>query len=219
MFIGHFAVAFAAKRVAPRASLGALVAAAQLLDLIWPPLVLAGVEQVRIEPGNTAFTPLNFVSYPYSHSFAMAALWSAVAAAVYWTAARYRRGALAVGVAVLSHEILDLITHRPDLPLYPGATVYAGLGLWNSVTATVIVEGLMFAGGVALYATGTRSKDRIGTFGFWTYVAFLAVIYVANVAGPPPADARAVAGAALAVTLLVLWAWWFDRRREAARQQ
>jgi membrane-bound metal-dependent hydrolase YbcI (DUF457 family) len=212
MFIGHFAVALAAKRVAPRTSLGVLVAAAQLLDMVWPPLVLAGVEEVKIEPGNTAFTPLNFVSYPYSHSLAMAAVWATVAAGIYWMMARYRRGAVVVGFAVLSHWVLDFITHRPDLPLCPGSATYVGLGLWNSIPATVIVEGLMFVGGVWLYAAGTRAKDKYGSGGLWAYVAFLAVMYLANMAGPPP-NARAVAWAGLSMVVLALWAWRIDRHR------
>jgi membrane-bound metal-dependent hydrolase YbcI (DUF457 family) len=216
MFIGHFAVALAAKRTAPRTSLGVLVAGAQLLDLIWPPLVLAGIEEVTIEPGNTAFTPLNFVKYPYSHSLVMAAIWAMLAATVYWMAARYGRGALVVGIAVLSHWFLDFATHRPDLPLYPGSGRYAGLGLWNCVPATIIVEGLMFAVAVWLYTAGTRSRDRIGTTGFWSFVAFLVVAYAMNIIGGPPPSVRAVAGAGLAMVLLALWAWWVDRHRRTA---
>ncbi len=214
MFLGHFAVALAAKRAAPRASLGVLVGAAQLLDLIWPPLVLAGVEQVRIEPGNTAFTPLNFVSYPYSHSLLTSAVWAAIAAGAYWVASRYLRGAVVVALAVVSHWLLDFLTHRPDLPLYPGSGGCAGLGLWNSVPATVIVEGLMFAAGVWLYAAGTVARRRAGAIGLWSLVAFLAVIYVMNIAGGAPPSAQAVAGAGMAIYLLVAWAWWFDGRRE-----
>ncbi len=213
MFIGHFGVALAAKRAAPQASLGVLVAAAQLLDLIWPPLVLTGIEQVSIEPGNTRFTPLNFESYPWSHSLLTAAVWSLVAAAVYWLAKRYRRGAIVVGFAVFSHWVLDFITHRPDLPLYPGSSVYAGLGLWNSVPATMIVEGAIFALGVWLYAGATRAKNKYGSAGFISFVAFLAIIYVVNAVSPPPPSARAVAWSAMAVFILVFWAWLFDRHR------
>ncbi len=213
MFIGHFGIALAAKRAAPGTSLGLLVAAAQLLDLIWPPLVLTGIEQVSIEPGNTRFTPLNFESYPWSHSLLTAAVWSLVAAAVYWLAKRYRRGAIVVGFAVLSHWVLDFTTHRPDLPLYPGSSAYAGLGLWNSVPATMIVEGAIFALGVWLYAGATRAKDKYGSGGFISFVAFLAIIYVVNAIAPPPPSARAVAWSAMAVFILVFWAWLFDRHR------
>jgi hypothetical protein len=214
MFVGHFAVAFAAKRAAPRASLGTLTAVAQLLDLIWPFLVLAGVEQVRIQPGITAASPLDFVSYPWSHSLVMAILWGGIMAAIYWSIARYRRGAVVVGLAVVSHWVLDAISHRPDLPLVPGVGRYVGFGLWNSIPATLIVEGMMFTAGVLLYARGTRSRDRIGTVGLWSYIAVLGILYIANAFGPPPPNAPAVAISALGMFLLVLWAWWVDRHRE-----
>src|SRR5512146_2731302 len=156
MFIGHSAVAFAAKRAAPRVSLGVLVGAASLLDLLWPVFLLLGWETVRIEPGNTAVAPLAFVRYPFSHSLVAAAGWSALVGLAYWGATRYRSGAVVVGLVALSHWYLDAIVHRPDLPLYPGSTLEVGLGLWNSVPATLLLEGLMFAGGVWLYARGAR---------------------------------------------------------------
>src|SRR5262245_25636207 len=78
MFIGHYAVAFGAKRVVPRVSLGTLFLCAQLADLIWPTLVLLGVERVEVRPGATAMTPLDFVSYPYSHSLLALAAWGAL---------------------------------------------------------------------------------------------------------------------------------------------
>src|SRR4029077_9784008 len=89
MVIGHYAVAMAAKRVAPRTSLGTLVAAAILLDLIWPLLVLLGIEIVTITPGVTAVTPLTFVSYPYSHSLLMSIVWGLLFAGGYFVARRY----------------------------------------------------------------------------------------------------------------------------------
>src|SRR5580704_6715491 len=100
------------------------------LDLLWPLFLLAGWEQVRIDPGNTAFTPLDFVSYPYSHSLAMSVVWGILFALLYWGATRYVAGAVVIGFGVVSHWILDFVTHRPDLPLYPGGTARVGLGLW-----------------------------------------------------------------------------------------
>jgi membrane-bound metal-dependent hydrolase YbcI (DUF457 family) len=213
MFVGHFAVAFAAKCAAPRTSLGTLTAAAQLLDLIWPFLVIAGVERVRIQPGITAASPLDFISYPWSHSLVMASVWGGIMAAIYWTITRYKRGAVVIGLAVVSHWVLDAISHRPDLPLVPGVGTYVGLGLWKSIPATLIVEAIMFIAGVLLYATGTRSRDRIGTVGLWGYVAVLGVLYTANAFGPAPPNAQAVAISALGMFLLVLWASWVDRHR------
>jgi len=212
MFLGHFAVGLAAKRVAPHTSLGTLFAAAQLLDLVWPVLVLAGLETVRVDPGNTAFTPLDFVSYPWTHSLLLVAVWAAAFALAYRARRSYAGGAWVVGALVLSHWLLDLVTHRPDLPLAPGA-VKVGLGLWNSVAATVVVEGALFAAGVYLYATGTRARTRTGRVGFWALVLLLVGIYAANM-GPPPPSARAIGAAGLLMWLFIPWAVWIDRNRE-----
>lgn len=213
MFIGHIGVGFAAKRAAPRSSLGILMAAALLLDFLWPVFVLSGVEHVRIEPGNTAVTPLAFVHYPISHSLLTAAVWGLAAAAGVWLVTRYRAGAVVVGLAVLSHWMLDALVHRPDLPIYPGSDTFAGLGLWRSVAGTVLVEGALFVAGILLYVKGTRSRDRTGAAGLWAFIAFVTLLYAGNLAGPPPPSARAVAVVGLASLAFPLWAAWFDRRR------
>ena len=213
MFIGHYAVAFAAKRATPRVSLGVLVGAASLLDLLWPAFLLLGWETVRIEPGNTAVAPLAFVRYPISHSLVAAAGWSALFGLLYWGATRYRSGAVVVGLVALSHWYLDALVHRPDLPLYPGSPLKVGLGLWNSFPATLLLEGLMFAGGVWLYAAGTRAKDAVGRYAFLVFVGFMTLAYAANLLGPPPPNWQAVAWAGLAAWIFPFWAEWFDRRR------
>lgn len=215
MFIGHFAVGFALKRAAPRADLGWLLAASEFLDLIWPIFLLAGWEWFRIEPGITKFTPLDFVHYPISHSMVTAIGWSIAFAAVYFALRRYAAGAIAAGVGVFSHWVLDAVVHRPDLPLYPGGPV-AGLGLWNSIPETLIVEGAMFAVGVWIYARSTRPVDRAGTYAFWSLVAFLVVVYLVNSFGPPPPSENAVAWSALLLWLVPLWGWWIDRHRETS---
>jgi membrane-bound metal-dependent hydrolase YbcI (DUF457 family) len=138
MFLGHFAVAFAAKREAPETSLGMLFVAAQLPDVLWPMLVLAGVEKVRIDPGNTAVTPLDFVSYPYSHSLLFDLLWAALFALGYLAVARGRRAAVVIALAVISHWVLDAASHRPDVPVLPHGP-YVGLGLWNSRPASLFI--------------------------------------------------------------------------------
>jgi hypothetical protein len=135
-------------------------------------------------------------------------MWAALLASIYYAVSRYRRGALIAGVAVLSHWFLDALAHRPDLPLYPGATAYAGLGLWNSVPGTIVVEVGMFIAGVWLYARRCHAGIRL-----WVFVAFLLAVYAANVTGPPPPNARAVAVVGLASWLLPVWAEWVDRGR------
>ena len=213
MFIGHFALGFALKRVAPKTNLGWLIASVTFLDLVWPILVLSGIERVEIDPGNTVFTPLNFVSYPYSHSLAAAVVWSVLFGGVYYAISKYRTGAIVVAGGVLSHWFLDLIVHRPDLQLYPGSAEKFGLGMWNSFAATMIVEAGMFVVGVSLYASVTRAKNTIGRYALWTFVAFLAVVYIANAFTTPPPSSTAVASVTLFVWLFPLWAGWGDSHR------
>jgi len=148
MFIGHFALGLAAKRVTPQVSLAVLFAAAQLADVLWPILVAIGIEQVRIDPGNTAVTPLDFVSYPYSHSLALLIVWGIVFGWI--VAVRSRREVFAVIAGlVVSHWVLDYVTHRPDMPLYPDGPKL-GLGLWNSRLGTMAVEVPMYLAGLSI---------------------------------------------------------------------
>ena len=214
MFIGHFGVALGAKRAAPSVSLGVLFAASELADLIWPTLVLLGIERVDVRPGITVVTPLDFVSYPYSHSLAALCAWAIAAAAAYMVVRRSRPAAAAViALLVVSHWVLDVATHRPDMPLIPGGTTRLGVGLWNSLWGTLVVEAAMFAGGLAIYLRSTTARSRAGTIGLWSLVAFLLITYLGALFGPPPPSAAAVAWSAEAVWLLVAWAAWSDGAR------
>ena len=218
MFIGHFAVAFAAKPAAPAASLGTLFLAAQFLDVLWPVFLLLGIERVEIHPGDTAFTPLNFVHYPISHSLAMTLVWAALFALGYAWFTKDRRAALVAAVLVASHWLLDWLTHRPDLPLYPGGSERLGLGLWNSVAATLVLESLMFVAGIVVYLRATRARDRTGTISFWALIAFLIAAYLGAAFGPPPPGLRALEWTALSGWLLVAWGYWIDRHRQLRSQ-
>jgi hypothetical protein len=215
MFIGHFGVGLGAKALAPRASLGTLFLAAQFLDLLWPTLLLLGAERVEIRPGITQVTPLDFASYPISHSLALVLCWGLLFGAVYWLLRRYPAGAVVAGVAVVSHWVLDVLVHRPDLPLAPGAGVRVGLGLWSSLPATVAVEGAIFGAGLALYARATRPHDRAGRYGLWGLAASLVAIYAVNLGGPPPPSTTAIAWMGQAQWLLVALAYWIDRHRRS----
>lgn len=213
MFIGHHAAAFAAKPLAPRVSLGTLFAATMALDLIWPLFILLGIEHVRIAPGITAFTPLDFYDYPYTHSLLCVLGWSLLAGVAYWLVRRSAKNALLVGIAVLSHWVLDFIAHRPDLPLWPGGPK-VGLGLWNSIIGTIVVEVALFVLGLALYLRVTRARDRIGSIALWALVVFLGILYIMNITSPPPPSAKAIGYAGLAQWLFVPWAVWIDKHRE-----
>jgi len=192
MFLGHFGAGFAAKAIAPRVSLGWLFAAAQFIDLLWPTLLLAGVERVRIAPGATAVTPLVFEHYPVSHSLAAVLAWAALVGALYFAVKRDRRGATVLAALVASHWFLDAIVHAPDLPLY---------------------ELAVFGGGAWLYAARTRAADATGRWAFAGLVLFLLAIHAGNLLGPPPPSATAIAWVGQAQWLLVLWAFWADNHR------
>jgi len=217
MFLGHFALAYASKKAAPGVSLGTLFVAVQLADLLWPVLVLAGVERFAIQPGITAMTPLDFQHYPYSHSLVALLVWGVVLGGGHvLVKGGGARVAALLAALVLSHWVLDFISHRPDMPLGLGGSEKVGLGLWQSVPATVAVELAMFFAGIAWYASTTRPVDRIGRWGFHSLTAFFLIIYAANAMAPPPPSVEAVAWSAMAMWLFVAWAWWVDRHRVPA---
>ena len=211
MFIGHFALGLAAKRATPRVSLAVLFGAAQLADILWPILVAMGIEQVRIAPGNTAVTPLDFVSYPYSHSLLLLVVWGLVFGFLFSGGDRRAFGVL--GLLVVSHWVLDVVSHRPDMPLYPGGP-RAGLGLWYSVAATVLVEVPLYLAGLWMYYGTTRPRDRAGRYGFAFLAAALLVLYIGNLIGPPPPSVTAVWVAGIAGSVIILaTGLWADRHR------
>lgn len=213
MVVGHIAVALAAKRVEPRLPLAALIAAACGLDVLWPVFVLAGIETVRIDPGNTAFTPLDFVSYPWSHSLLMAIVWGAIAGHVARLRLKSFVAGFVIAIAVVSHWVLDYVTHRPDLPLWPGGPK-VGLDLWNSISGTIEIEGLIFAGGIAIYHHATKAIDAQGKWAFVALIVVMTALWVSGPFAPPPPNPTAVAIAAVVlVILLPLWANWIERHR------
>ena len=218
MFIGHYAVALAAKKAAPKTSLGTLFLSAQFLDLLWPIFLLSGWEHVRIDPGNTAFTPLDFYDYPITHSLIMAIVWSLAFGLIYFFRRHYMRGAWILGFGVFSHWLLDFIAHRPDLPIFPGSGTNAGLGLWNSVPATILVESTLFIVGLILYLRATTARDHIGRNAFWAFIAFTALFYVGNVFSrqQPPSNVTVLAVGGLSQWLIVPWTYWIDRHRQYA---
>lgn len=214
MFVGHFAVGFAAKRVAPQAPLGWLVLAPIFLDVLWPVFVLGGIEHARIVPGITELVPIDLYDMPWSHSLAMAIVWSVVLAIAYRVRHTDRRGALVIAIGVFSHWVLDWITHRPDMGIAPGVETRLGLGLWDSIPGTLIVELSIVAIAIALYVQTTQPKDGAGRWGLVAIVAFLLVAYFATAFGPLPPSMRAVTiGSLVATALVVGSSAWLDRHR------
>jgi len=218
MFAGHLAVALASKKVDPDVPVAAAVAATFWLDLLWPILLLAGVESVRVSPGDTAFTSLAFESYPWSHSLAAALVWSALGVGLARVGRLSLRTSLLLGALVLSHWILDFVTHRPDLPLWPGGPVY-GLSLWSSVVGTVVVEGSMFAVGIRLYVTSTTARDGVGRWALVGLVGLIGAIWITQPWAPPPPSASAVAVVGLLMWAFIPWAGWIERHRPIATHE
>jgi hypothetical protein len=187
--------------------------AGQFLDALWPVFLATGWERVAVDPGNTVVTPLGFLHYPWSHSLAMAVLWAVLFGGGHFAFRRNPKAAGILAALVLSHWLLDFITHRPDLPLYPGGAK-VGLGLWNNLHASLAVELALFAGGIFLYESATVAKDKAGSRSLMLFAVALLVTYVGNVFGPPPpAEPGVIASAGFAMWLLFAWAYWFDRHR------
>jgi hypothetical protein len=214
MFIGHFGAGFAGKKFEKSVSLGTYFMAAQWIDLIWPILVLIGIEKVEIKPGISAVTPLDFSYYPFTHSLFGVLIWAILFGTIYYYIKKKFKSAIILGLLVLSHWFLDLLVHIPDLPIFPGAGIKVGFGLWNSFAATVVVEGLIFIGGLYLYLKSTKTKNKIGTFTLWGLVIFLVAIYISNLFGPPPQSAEAIGIVGNAQWLIILWGYWIDKNRE-----
>ena len=205
MFVGHYGVSFAAKKPAPRLSLGALFLAVQLLDILFAIFVLLGVEKLRIVPGFTAFNPYDLYWMPYSHSLLAALIWSALTTLVALAALRHLRSrdkriaAGLLGAAVFSHFLLDLPMHTPDLPLgLDAASPKIGLGLWNHPVLSLAAELLVLGVGVAIYLRATRARSRAAAIRTWVFAGVLVALTLATPFFPVPPSDRAFALQALA---------------------
>jgi membrane-bound metal-dependent hydrolase YbcI (DUF457 family) len=217
MFVGHFAVAFAAKPVARRVSLATLIVAAGLADILWIAFFVAGVERVEIVPGLMRANSLDLVSVPFSHSLLMDAVWALLFGALYWLVRHDGRGAWVIAAAVLSHWVLDVVTHRPDMQLVPWMETRLGLGLWNSPIATLVVEGALWLAAIVLYVRATRPIGRAGRYGFWPMIVILTFLWLTSLRGDPPPSLSALAVINTVFFVVVLtWAAWMNRARTLA---
>jgi hypothetical protein len=215
MFIGHFALSFAAKKAAPKVSLGTLFVATQFVDILWPFLLLLNVEKVAIVQGYTKSNALEFLYFPYTHSLLAGLIWGGGVGLVYWFFKKDRRGAIVIGLCILSHWFLDLLVHTADLPLSPFGNSKFGFGLWNHVAISLTIETILFLAGVYIYAGFTKAKTSAGKWGLWSFVVFLIVFNFSNTFGPPPPAVIT----ALSLTLIILiavivsLAYWVDKKR------
>lgn len=220
MFIGHYGVALAAKRVDKNIPLGLLFFATQFVDILFFALVLVGVERVSIVPGITAVSPFDFTYYPYSHSFTASLLWAGLFFVVFKiipskSGSRNNRSTLVVAAIVLSHFFLDLIVHRPDLPLFGDNSYKFGLGLWNYVITSSLIEILILVIGLWLYLKSTKGISFGGKYGMIIFSAFLIIMLMASLFMPPPPDIRGFAIFGLVYQLSMVGVTsWLDRKRK-----
>jgi hypothetical protein len=214
MFVGHLAVGLTGKRIEPKISLGTWILAAMLADLIVFPLLIAGVERFRAWPRVMANRMVGDI--PYSHSLVMDVLWASLFAGAYFVRRRYPRGAWLLFAAVLSHWVLDFVSHRPDMTLAPGTRAVFGLGLWNSIPSTLIVEGGFWILGIIIYVRGTSPNKRAGTYVFWIGVVLLTLAFFGNItSGMDSNPVRAGISGIIFFSLVVAWAYWINRLRPA----
>ena len=144
----------------------------------------------------------------------MVGIWAGLFGALYWLMIKNIKGAIILSICVISHWFLDLVVHRPDLPLFPGDSPLLGFGLWNFIPATIIFEGILFIVGIILFLRVSKAVDRTGIINFWALVGFLIVIYAGNIFGPPPPDVKSLAWVGQLQWLIIIWAYWVDKKRE-----
>jgi len=219
MFIGHYGVALAAKKLDKSIPLGLLFFATQFVDILFFVFVLVGVERVSIVPGITAVSPFDFTYYPYSHGLMASLLWAGLFFVVFKitpskSGSRNNRIALVVAAIVLSHFFLDVIVHRPDLPLFGDNSYKLGLGLWNYVIISSLIEILILAVGLWLYLKSTKGITFGGEYGMIIFSVFLIVMLMTSLFIPPPPDIMGLAIFGLVYQLMMVGVVsWLDRKR------
>jgi membrane-bound metal-dependent hydrolase YbcI (DUF457 family) len=216
MFIGHLGLSFGAKKIAPQVSLGTLFIATQFVDILWPFFLITNIEKVNITPGYTKMNAFEFIHYPYTHSLLMGLIWGLVVGLIYWLVKKDSRGATVVGLGVISHWFLDLIVHVADLPFTPWGETKVGLGLWNHVAVTLLIEGLIFFVGIFFYTSATKAKNRIGSWGFWSLVTLLILFTISSLVSPPPSGSlmSMFISFSILMTIIIALAYWVDANRE-----
>jgi hypothetical protein len=216
MFIGHFGLSLAAKKAAPKVSLAVLFVATQFVDILWPFMLLFNIEKVAVVPGYTKVNAYEFLYFPYTHSLLMGIVWGVIVSLIYFMIKKDIRGSIVIGLCVLSHWFFDLIVHTTDLPITPFSDYKVGFGLWNHVAATLIIEFLFFFGGLFVYTSVTKARNKKGTWGLWVLGALLVIVTISNTFGPPPPDSIKVLFISFIIlmTLIIFLAAWVDKNRE-----
>ncbi|GMN01583.1 hypothetical protein [Erythrobacter sp. MTPC3] len=216
MFIGHFAPAFVAAAVSPKGpKLAVYFIAAQLVDWGFFAFALIGIERMRVDPGATTMVPFDLYHMPYTHSLLGTAIWATAMVLIILILQRNVLGGLLAGFVVMSHWLLDLITHRPDLTLAGGDKTY-GLGLWNYPYAAIPLEIGITLLAFVIYLKRTRGPVGPPLILLMVLLAF----QVINWFGPEPASAGPALylQALLAFAIATGFAWWVGENRYFIRR-
>jgi hypothetical protein len=220
MFIGHYAPAFVAatSRKSPR--LGALFVAAQLVDIAFFSFLILGIEHLRMVPGATVMNPMDLYWMPWTHSLAGAIGWGLGFVIVYRLISRSWIAGAIGGAVVVSHWLIDLLVHRPDLTL-AGAAPKLGLGLWNHPWIEIPLELAFAFGGLWFFVSRTRATGASGNWSPIVLAIGMAVLQAVNWTMPQPAVTSPAPPSTgrlgiLAYAILALLGWWVARTRRLA---
>jgi hypothetical protein len=216
MFLSHYAAGLAAKKLAPKVSLGILLLAAVGLDLLWSLFLILGWESVRIIPGITRVMPLDFNNYSLSHSLVMALAWAILFGLVSLILTKNEKISLVLAGLVVSNWLLNVLFHHSDMSLLPAADpgVRCGLGLWNSIVGSILVEAVLFAAGIWVYLKSTKAINGMGQLGFWALCVILTAFF-AGIFLLVPKNVGWVVMAGQIQLLFVAWGFWLDDHRKS----
>ena len=220
MFVGHYAVSLALKKFETRASLGMLFLGVQFVDILFFPLVLAGVERINLIENFTDSTHFQLEYMPYTQSLLGSVVWAGAAYALFrWVFIKDHRIALVIGLAVFSHWVLDLIVHTPDLPLWSDTSLKLGFGLWNNAIVTFTLEAVLLLGALWLYLTSTTASTKGGKYGMLVFVLLLILVNIPNIFGPfqDTGTTPLAVSALTAYFLFAAVAFWLDKKRVASK--
>lgn len=214
MLVGHLAVGFISKRMEPKLSLGTCLLAPLLADLLLFVFVIAGVEQIEFGSGSGAAQYLHAVNIGYSHSLLMGVVWAGLFAGAYYARRHNARAATILVAGVLSHWVLDVISHQPDMPLAPGVNTALGLRLWSSIPATLVIEGGFWIAALIVYARMPARRTWLSWIILGGGAMLLTLAWIGNISGPPPPNPRvAPVSSLIFFALVVAWGYWLNRLR------
>ncbi|AOP33226.1 hypothetical protein A0128_04800 [Leptospira tipperaryensis] len=212
MFIGHYSVALVLKKTVPKTPFWSLLVGVQFVDFLFMVFIMLGIEHMRLVPGFTASNPFDLYYMPYTHSLVAGVLWALFTFLGFYFYLKSEIGsyrwkvALAVALSVLSHFILDLPVHTPDLPIFSDSGPKLGFGLWNNLWLTVGIEAALTVLSFVYYFSG--SKNGEGFSGKWGMQilagSFLLLIFI-NPFAPVPDNIYAFAIQALVLYTLIAY--------------